>query len=64
MTLVYVTLLVGGVIRLDGKSHSASDMRISFAVQFIILTIPMLAICYKTGERPRWRWSWKNTDED
>lgn len=45
------------------KTHSGSDFLISLAIPFIVNTIFLLIICYATGEKPEWRWDWKNRNK-
>lgn len=53
---VYIVFIVKTFLRIDAEQHSGSDTLINFAIPFIISTCILLAICYKTGEKPRWRW--------
>ena len=57
--LIYVAIAVWNFIRIDSHSHSASDTLINFVPQTFILTLILIFICYKTGEKPRWRWGEK-----
>ncbi len=41
---------------IEKNSHSGSNVLISFSPVFIISTVLLLIICYKKGEKPRWRW--------
>ena len=54
--LVWIAFLVKIFIKADLASHSGSDTLINFAIPFIVSTIIFLAICYKKGEKPEWRW--------
>lgn len=38
----------------------SSDTLIRFFLPFVTLTLVLLAICWKTGEQPSWRWGGKN----
>jgi uncharacterized membrane protein YhaH (DUF805 family) len=42
--------------RIDFASHSGSDTLISFTLPLLISVAVLIAICYKTGESPRWQW--------
>jgi uncharacterized membrane protein YhaH (DUF805 family) len=57
--LVYIVLVVSFALTIDEKSHSVSDTLIGVALPFVVLTSILLAICYKTGEKPEWRWGKK-----
>ncbi len=54
--LIYAAIITRTVVWAEGRSHSASDMLILFAPYFIIITGLFLVICYKKGERLKWRW--------
>jgi hypothetical protein len=58
--LTFIGLLLLNVFYFDFKVSSNSepttlDLTIFFGI-LIILIIILLWICYKNGERPRWRW--------
>lgn len=58
VTLGYVVLLLpGGYVFFD-ESVTAGDGRrsLGFILYALVLTICLIAVCAKTGERPRWRW--------
>jgi hypothetical protein len=40
----------------DYNSHSVSDTLMLFVLPFVIGTGALLIVCYKKGEKPRWRW--------
>jgi len=54
--LVYTSLLIFWFIRIDRASHSVSDTLINFFPRLIFLSVILIVICYKTGEKPEWRW--------
>jgi hypothetical protein len=54
--LVFVAILVWNAYRIDSMSHSASDTLINFIPQTVVLTLILIFICYKTGEKPKWQW--------
>ena len=43
-------------LRLDKVSHSNSDTIRPFIIQTFLVVIILIIICYKKGEKPRWRW--------
>ena len=57
--LVYVALLIILVISrekdIPGNPDSGSNF-LTLAVPIIVLTILLIVIAYKKGERPRWQW--------
>lgn len=53
---LFIILVVPVFILSDANAHSISDMLLT-AVPFFLLTLStFIAVCYKTGEPPRWRW--------
>lgn len=59
ITLGFIALLVWNALRLDANSHSASDTLRPYIVQTAAIVGIMIWICYKTGEKPEWRWGGK-----
>ena len=59
VVLVYVLLILGLVeMREDaipGNPDSGSNF-LTFALPTIILTILLMIVAYKKGEKPRWQW--------
>ena len=60
ITLVYLIGMVVTFRKIDLHSHSGSDTLIGFSLPFIVFTLMFLFVCYKTGEKPEWRWGKKN----
>jgi hypothetical protein len=60
--LVYIVLVLTLVISKEkdvpGNNMSGSNV-LTFALPIIILTILLVIIAYKKGERPRWQWGLK-----
>lgn len=54
--IAYIVALIAVFRRIDRFSHSASDTLIGFAVPFVLISVLFLFICYKTGQKPIWRW--------
>ncbi|MBP6044887.1 MAG: hypothetical protein WBC38_04000 [Microgenomates group bacterium] len=52
----FLVIEIWNFMWLDSISHSNSDTLRLFLIQSIVLTLVLIAICYKTGEKPRWRW--------
>ncbi len=51
---LFVALVVINFFRIDAHSHSASDTLINFIPETVLLTLLLIVICYKTGEKPKW----------
>ncbi len=54
--LLYVFVNVKLFRDIDHRSHSGSDTLYGFVPAFLFITLLLILICYKTGEKPRWRW--------
>jgi len=54
--LSYLLLIVGGSFTLTDSPQKT----ILFIILALTLTIIFVCICYKKGEKPKWRWGAKN----
>ena len=54
--LLYFLALFSNFKTLDLVKESGGNTLLIFAPRFIILTIILLVICYKKGEKPKWSW--------
>jgi hypothetical protein len=67
VVLLYVILICALVFSQE-KDIARNDMSgsnfITFALPIIILTIFLLIIVYKKGEKPRWQWGFTPKDTD
>jgi len=61
LLLVYLVDIIWNFYRLDEFSHSNSDTIRPFIIQTFLATILLIIVCYKTGEKPSWRWGNKKT---
>ena len=55
----YFAYNVQGFMAADAASHSGSDTLLAWDIPFLVSTAVLVAVCYATGERPRWRWGKK-----
>jgi hypothetical protein len=58
--LIYVGLIIADFRRIDAVQHSGSDTLINWVPDSVLLTILLLVICVKTGEKAKWRWGGKD----
>ncbi len=56
---IFVGLIVYDFIRINAQALSVAQTLLIFIPRTIILTIVLLYVCYKTGEKPSWRWTKK-----
>jgi hypothetical protein len=56
ISFLYLLSLLRFFMKANANSHSGSDVLISFALPFIILTSIFIFICYRKGEKPEWQW--------
>ena len=48
---IYLALLLGGI-----PFVQATEGNVAYIAYVFVLTASLVAICWLTGERPRWRW--------
>ena len=61
--VAYVFLVVALSLNID-KNLPADQFPLSFFVTVIIMTILLIYIAYKTGEKPSWQWGRKNKKDN
>jgi hypothetical protein len=54
--VIFLALIIGNVLRLDAARLSTSDALMNILPQNALLVLILILICYRTGEKPRWRW--------
>lgn len=52
---LYIILVVLFSLTIDETSRS-SEIMFTFALPVALLTITLIRICYKKGEKPKWQW--------
>ncbi len=57
--LWYITALLVILRKINSDSRPANDTIIAVTVSFLAVTAILIFICYKTGEKPEWRWGKK-----
>jgi hypothetical protein len=63
VTLGYILLFLGGELYFMRKVTSSFAVWTAsgaFAAYFAVTTALLIWICYRTGEKPRWRWGGKD----
>lgn len=53
--VVYIAALAGLSLTIDEKLPPR-EVTLTFLLPVALLTIALIYICYKTGEKPRWQW--------
>jgi hypothetical protein len=53
--LVYVVAVTGFGLTID-ETSSPREIVFTFLLPVSLLTIALIRICYRTGEKPRWQW--------
>lgn len=53
---VYTGFVIYRVYSLDTMFDTTSPYIFRLILETLIATIILIAICWKTGEKPRWRW--------
>lgn len=57
---LYITAAVGGAMVFLDENTPTAGKNVAYAVWLVILTLSLVAISYKKGEKPGWHWG--NTD--
>lgn len=53
---IYIALMVSVAAAIDESAQPTNATIAVVVTTWIILTVALLAMCYATGEKPRWRW--------
>ncbi len=61
VTLGYVVLVAFFAFTIDENS-SDKEVVFTFLLPLVFLTLTLLRIAYKTGEKPRWQWGKRRED--
>ncbi len=60
---VYVAALVLCALTIDERS-SGREVMFLFVLPAVLLTVTLLRICYKKGEKPKWQWGFPWNDKE
>jgi Na+-transporting NADH:ubiquinone oxidoreductase subunit NqrB len=64
ITLAYIALLLAFSFTID-KNSPPKEVAFTFFLPLILLTVTLIRIAYKKGEKPRWQWGLpKEEDEE
>jgi len=55
VVLVYILALLFLALTIDDNSPN-NEVVFTFILPLVLLTITLIRICYKKGEKPRWQW--------
>lgn len=55
VTLVWLALILLLSFTVD-ETSPLREVMFTFILPTLLLTITLIRICYKTGEKPRWQW--------
>jgi hypothetical protein len=53
--IVYIVLVLGFALTID-ESSPTREVVFTYILPVTLLTIALIRICYKTGEKPKWQW--------
>ena len=59
--LMFIGLLVANALVLVQNQEPTSSALTWFFIREAMLVLGVLAICYKTGEKPKWKWGKQET---
>lgn len=60
---IYVLLLFAFSFTID-ESSLGSEIFFTFLLPLVLLTIVLIRICYKKGEKPKWQWGLRNNSKN
>lgn len=58
---VYIVLVLAFALTID-ESSPAREIVFTFILPITLLTVTLIRICYKFGEKPRWQWGIDEND--
>jgi hypothetical protein len=55
---LFIYLVLGVLLAMRAEAVSNTELEVFMQIfpGMLILTLVLIYICYKTGEKPRWRW--------
>lgn len=56
----YIVALIIIFKKMDPESQPGDEAFVGVTIPFVIVTAILIFICYKTGEKPEWRWGKKD----
>jgi hypothetical protein len=59
ITLLYIAVLFWRTSALSKMFDTATSFSWRYMFEIAAITIPLIVICYATGEKPEWRWGEK-----
>lgn len=59
---VYIASLILLVLTIDENSNDR-EVAFTFLLPLALLSITLIRICYKKGEKPRWQWGFPKKDK-
>jgi len=61
--VIYIALVVACGYTID-QTSTEREIIWTFALPIVLLTITLLRICYKKGEKPRWQWGKDDSNQN
>lgn len=62
VVLIYILLVISFALTID-KNSPTNEVVFTFILPITLLTIAMIRICYKKGEKPKWQWGLPEDEE-
>lgn len=64
VTILYIILVLLFAFTVDEQS-SGKEVMFTFVLPLVLLTVTLIRICYKKGQKPKWQWGLpKNESQD
>jgi len=58
---IYLLVVIALILTLDPESPTREEM-FMFWIPFVLLTVTLIRISYKKGEKPKWQWGFPKKD--
>lgn len=55
VVFLYIVLVTAFTLTINENS-SVNEVAFTFLLPVVLLTIALIRICYKKGEKPKWQW--------
>ncbi|HMO78254.1 MAG TPA: hypothetical protein PKA42_01940 [Candidatus Paceibacterota bacterium] len=60
--VIYVAGIVAFALTID-ETSPMREVVFTFVLPAVLLTVTLLRICYKKGEKPKWQWGLPDSDK-
>lgn len=54
--VLFIVVMTLNSMRINRNAENLTEVPLNFFIETVALIAILLFICYKTGEKPKWRW--------